>query len=169
MFVMKTSIYSVFEHNTGYSLDTGVPMISYIYMAIAPGGVYPPGWYTGDVEVIYNESGFDTEKSIEITKPILEDRLLYLVKHPIYTIQYFAEKIGTTWLNPTFQVLWCSTPGIKLDQIPEYKEYVEERPFIQSILCGTGYNVIERVFDAFQIIFFVSAGIGVYKFRKRKI
>ena len=65
-------------------------------------------------------------------------------------------------------MLWCSTPGKKLDQIPEYKEYIEARPFIESMLCDTGFDVIERVFDAFQIIFFVSAGIGVYKFRKEE-
>ena len=168
VFIMKTSIYSIFEHNTNYSLNTGVPMISYIYMGIAPGGVYPPGWYTGDVEVIYNESGFDKEESAEITKPLLLDRLSYLVQHPIYTLKYFGEKLETTWLNPTFQVLWCSTPGKQLDQDEEYKEYVEERPFIESILCGTGFNVVERILDAFQILFFVSAGIGIYKFRKEE-
>ena len=168
MFTAKTVIYSTIEKNTGYYLNNGVPMISYIYMGIAPGGVYPPGWYTGDVEVIYNESGYNTEKSVQMTKPMLSERLEYLVKHPIYTISYFAEKLETTWLNPTFQVLWCSTPGKKLDQIPEYKEYIEARPFIESMLCGTGFDVIERVFDAFQIIFFVSAGFGVYKFRKEE-
>lgn len=168
MFVMKISIYSVFEHNTNYSLDTGVPMISYIYMGIAPGGVYPSGWYTGDVEVIYNESEFDTEKSTEITKPLLADRVAYLVQHPVYTLKYFGEKLETTWLNPTFQVLWCSTPGKQLDQIEGYKEYVEERPLIENILCGTGFNIIERIMDAFQIMFFVLAGIGVYKFRKEE-
>lgn len=167
-FGLKLSVYTTFEKGTGYSLDGGVPMLSYIYMGIAPGDVYPAGWYTGDVEIIYNESNFDKEESFEKSKQLYLDRLSYFCKHPIQAIAYFGEKFETTWLNPTYQSLWCSTPGYILDINKEYNEYIKERPLIKSILCGNIYIILENIMDTFQIVFYLSVAYGVYKLKQEE-
>lgn len=124
VFGVKAITYTCFENITGYSLKTGVPTLSYIYMGIAEPQTLNPGWYTGEVETIYNESGYDKEKAKEITKEKLTNRINHLKSEPGYTYGYFRAKLRTTWLNPTFQTIWCSTPGVVLDQDPSYNNYI---------------------------------------------
>lgn len=159
MFGFKSFTYNHVENGTGYSLSDGVPMIAYIYMGIAEPVTLTPGWYTGDVEGIYNKSGFNREKSAEIATELLKNRLNYLIQNLDYTWNYFTNKLQTTWLNPTFQVFWCSTPSTLLDIDPPYNLKIMSKPLINDILCGKYLNLEERSMDIFQIITFLSAGI----------
>ena len=162
VFGLKSVLYNHFEKATGYSLDTGVPMTSYIYMGIAEPVTLTPGWYTGDVEIIYNQSGYDSEKSEEITEEILNNRLKYLASNPKYTYDFFKNKLQTTWLNPTFQVFWCSTPSTLLDLDPAYNSRIAPKKLLISILCGKAYNIEERVMDIYQILVFLSASFALF-------
>lgn len=162
VFGIKTAIYTCTEKITGYSLNNGVPVISYIYMGIAEPATLTPGWYTGDVENIYNEANFSKEKSEEITKDLLSNRLNYLSKNLGYTYGYFKSKLETTWLNPTFQTIWCSTPGLVLDQNPGYNNYICAHKFLISILCGKAFNLEERIMDIYQILIFLTASFSLF-------
>ena len=94
VFGTKTIIYNTFERKTNYSLNEGVPVTSYIYMGIAEPVTLAPGWYTGDVENIYIQSGYNKEKSEKITKELMDKRLKYLSNNPRYTADYFYNKFG---------------------------------------------------------------------------
>ena len=157
IFGIKTLVYNCFENHTDYSLDNGVPVISYIYMGIAEPVTLTPGWYTGDVEIIYNESGYNKEKSFEKTKKLLEKRIEYLSKNPEYTFNYFKSKTETTWLNPTFQTIWCSTPSLILDSDPSYNNYIAPKKVLISILTGKAFYIEERIMDVYQILIFLSS------------
>ena len=162
VFGVKAIMYTGFKACTGYSLDNGVPVTSYIYMGIAEPDTLTPGWYTGDVEGIYNKSGYSKEKSKEMTKELMSDRLDYLVKNPSYTYGYFHSKLDTTWLNPTFQSIWCSTPGIVLEQDPDYNKYVAPKQLLISIVCGKAFSLEERAMDVFQILTFIGASFALF-------
>lgn len=163
VFGIKTLIYTCFENYTNYSLENGVPAISYIYMGMAEPVTLTPGWYTGDVEVIYNESGYNKEKSSEKTIKLLEDRKKYLSKNPKYTFNYFKSKLETTWLNPTFQTIWCSTPSLILDLDPAYNNYIAPKKILISILTGKAFYFEERIMDVYQILIFLSASFSLFK------
>lgn len=167
MFGFKAFVYNHVENGTGYSLHEGVPMIAYIYMGIAEPVTLTPGWYTGDVEAIYNQSNFSKEKSAEIATENLKNRLEYLLQNPSYTWNYFTNKLQTTWLNPTFQVFWCSTPSTLLDIDPVYNSRIAPEKLLISIICGTAQKIEERIMDVFQIIIFISAGITLILFSKK--
>ena len=158
----KTLLYKHFEKTTNYSLDTGVPMLSYIYMGFAKEKTLSPGWYTADVDDIYTQSEYNTKKSNEITKDLIHQRLEYLSQNPLYTLNYFYVKLQTTWLNPTFQVFWCSTPGIMLDLSQEYNAYIAPKKMLISILCGTAFKIEERIMDIYEILIFLSASFSMF-------
>ena len=166
VFGVKSILYNHFEKTTNFSLDTGVPMTSYIYMGIAKEKTLSPGWYTADVDEIYSQSGYNTEKSAEITKELFKTRLEYLSQNPKYTFNYFYEKLQTTWLNPTFQDFWCSTPSIMLEQSPEYNNYIAPKKLLISILCGTAFKIEERIMDVYEILIFLSASFALFSLRK---
>lgn len=161
MFSFKTYVYKHVENGTGYSLSDGVPMIAYIYMGIAEPVTLTPGWYTADVEKIYNESGYNRIISGQIAKECLSDRLMFLLTNPSYTWNFFTSKLQTTWLNPTFQVFWCSTPSTLLDIDNVYNYRIMSDKLVQNILCGDIYDIEERIMDIFQIITFLSAGFAL--------
>ena len=161
VFGIKAIVYKTFEKTTNYSLDGGVPVTSYIYMGIAKPVTLAPGWYTGDVENIYKDSNYNKEKSGEITKKLMDKRLEYLKNNPSYTADYFYQKLQTTWLNPTFQTLWCSTPSIALEQNPDYNAYIASQKLIISILCGTAFKIEERIMDIYQITVFLTSTLAL--------
>ena len=167
VFGVKAIIYNQFEKTTNYSLKEGVPVTSYIYMGIAKPVTLAPGWYTGDVENIYIKSGYNKEKSGKITKELMDKRLEYLANNPGYTADYFYKKVQTTWLNPTFQVFWCSTPSIVLDVAPDYNAYIASQQPIISILCGTAFKIEERIMDIYEIIVFLCAGFALFAIFKK--
>lgn len=162
VFSVKTIVYTCFEKATNYSLDNGVPVISYIYMGIAEPQTLTPGWYTGDVEYIYNAAEYDKEKTEEITDELLEERTEYLTENPKYTFEYFKSKIQTTWLNPTFQTIWCSTPSLILDLDPAYNNYIAPKKLLISIVTGHAYDLEERAMDIYQILVFLSASFALF-------
>lgn len=170
MLGFKNFTYNHVENGTGYSLSEGIPMIAYIYMGIAEPVTLTPGWYTGDVEEIYNKSDFNREKSSEIATELLQNRLNYLAKNPNYTFHYFTNKLQTTWLNPTFQVLWCSIPSTLLDIDSSYNLQIMSKPLINDILCGKYLNLEEKIMDIFQILIFLTAGIYlIVNFKKASL
>lgn len=161
VFGTKGLIYKVAEKVLGYSLDTGVPMTAYIYMGISEPDTLAAGWYNSEVEEIYKDAGFDTEKSAEIVNELLKNRIEELKKYPSYTWNYFYSKFQTTWLNPTFQTLWCSLPNTLMKEDTEYAETILSNPLIERVLCGDIYTKIENVMDVFENIIFIFSGIGL--------
>ncbi len=161
MFSFKTYVYKHVENGTGYSLSEGVPMMAYIYMGIAEPVTLTPGWYTADVEKIYNESNYNRIVSGEIAKDLLKDRVWFLLTNPVYTWDFFTSKLQTTWLNPTFQVFWCSTPSIILDLDAVYNQRIMSDNLVQSMVCGDIYKAFERIMDVFQMITFLSASVAL--------
>lgn len=162
MLTFKTYVYKHVENGTGYSLSEGVPMIAYIYMGIAEPVTLTPGWYTADVESIYNQSGFNKEEATKIASELLKNRLIFFSENPAYVWNFFTSKLQTTWLNPTFQVFWCSTPSTMMTLDAEYNLRIVSQPIIDNILCGNIYKNTERIMDVFQIITFISAGFALF-------
>ena len=97
---------------------------------------------------------------------LLKKRIMFLKSNPKYALDYFSNKIQTTWINPTFQTTWCSIPSILLDSLPEYNNYIASKKLIISILTGTAFKFEERIFDIYQINIYIFAGIGLlYTFK----
>lgn len=141
----------------------GVPMINYIYMGMAPQTSLSPGWYTGDNVKIYTDSNFDKEKNNEIASELILNRLNYFIKNPKDLFNYYGQKIGSTWLNPTFQTIWCSLPGTRYRWYPEYAHYLGYHEKVLSMVGGNLYKIEENYFNIYQILIFIFASLGIFK------
>lgn len=77
--------------------------ITYLYMGMSEGKM-ANGWYNDEVgEINIKMMEQDKEdKSIENqTKEKLKDRIKYLLGHPIYTLEFYKDKILSMWAEPT--------------------------------------------------------------------
>lgn len=165
-------IISFFSINIGYKQilkhynindSYGVPMINYIYMGMAPQTTLSPGWYTGDNVKIYTDSNFDKEKNKEMVLELISNRLNYFIQNPKEFFSYYNQKIGSTWLNPTFQTIWCSLPGTRYRWYPEYAHYLGYHEKVLSMVGGDLYKIEENYFNIYQILIFIFASLGIFK------
>lgn len=143
-------------------------MLTYIYMGMDEPTDMSPGWYNGDGIILFRKSGFDYDKTTEKTKELIIQRLKYFACNPNEFVNYYFEKFASTWLNPTFQTIWCSVPAFRYSLNPEYAEYLQFHQTAISMVDfrGTLYNIEESIFNIYQIIIFVFAGIGIFQSSK---
>ncbi len=151
------------EYKYNLKLPEGVPMISYVYMAISEPTNLSEGWYTGIHSKIFSENNYNVEQTKKATYELIQNRLKYFFENPKEFIRYFSIKIGSTWLNPTFQTIWCSLPGSRYTWNADYAHYLSYHEKALSMLGGKLYNVEENIFNIYQIIVFLFAGIGIFK------
>lgn len=160
--------YNIFFHNQT-NLDTtkcGVPMISYIYMGMSEPTDLSAGWYNSVTVDLFRENNYDVQKTSDASKKLIGQRLQYFLKNPTKFLGYYSEKIGSTWLNPTFQTIWCSLPGVRYRYYEEYANYISYHEKALSMVGGNLAKAEEKYFDIFQILIFVFASIGIFKISK---
>lgn len=151
------------------NIDTkkaGVPMISYVYMGMSEPTDLSPGWYNSATIDLFRENNYDVEKTSKESKKLIQERLSFFIKNPKDFISYYSEKIGSTWLNPTFQTIWCSLPGVRYRYYEEYANYISYHGKALSMVGGNLAKVEEKYFDIYQIIIFIFAGLGIFKIAK---
>ena len=162
----------IFETKIQRDIPLGVPMMTYMYMGWAPSNTLSSGWYTGDVINIYNKNEFKHIETAEDTKDLIEVRFNHFMGDLKELWRYAWDKFDSTWINPTFQTVWCITPG--LDRIyndEEYKNYVESEIswLIDMVSYDSDvYQMEERLFDSYEIIIFSASIISVIYILKNK-
>ena len=157
---VNTTYNTIMKEKYDVKFSKGVPMITYVYMGMQE-TEGTPGWYTNIVLDLYAKHMFETEPTAEDAKELLYERLAYFADNPGEFISYFAQKIGSTWLNPTFQTVWCSLPGPRFEWYPDYAHYLAYHETAVSMVGGKLYDIELIYFDSYQTLIFIFAGIGV--------
>lgn len=162
--LISTSYKVIIVKKYDAKLPKGTPMITYIYMGMNEPTDMSPGWYNGDGLILFRKSGYDYDKTTELTKELIVKRLEFYAHNPKEFINYYCEKFVSTWINPTFQTIWCSVPAFRYSLDSEYAEYIDFHQTALSMVDyrGTLYNIEENIFNIIQIVIFIFAGIGIY-------
>lgn len=166
-FSINLSYNIIFQKNT--NLDTsncGVPMISYVYMGMSEPTDLSAGWYNSVTVDLFRNNNYDVEKTSDASKQLIKQRLIYFLQNPKEFIHYYSEKIGSTWLNPTFQTIWCSLPGVRYRYYEEYANYISYHGKALSMVGGNLAKLEEKYFDIYQIIIFTFTALGIFKISK---
>lgn len=175
LLVIPIFLIGYFSINFGYSailkcidldLPEGVPMISFVYMGMSEPTNLSAGWYNSSTIDIYREVGYDTNLATEKTIEKINERLSSFLQNPIVALKYYAEKLASTWLNPTFQTIFYSLPGTRYRWYPEYAHYLGYHETILSMVGGDLKKIEEFIFEIYQIITFSFAGFGLLKITK---
>ena len=166
-FICISLMYKGFvKYGLNISLPGGVPKINFIYMGIDEPVNCSPGWYSGKNAMLYHESLYNKENDVKKATELIHDRLSYFRIKPSSFIDFFAKKFGSTWLNPTFQTVWCSLPGSRYRNDAEYAHYISYHETALSILDGNLNKPITYLMKSTQILIFTFASIGIYKVSK---
>lgn len=175
LLIIPIFLVGYFSVNLGYeqilkandvTLSSGVPMITFVYMGIEDSEIISPGWYSGSTITMYTHNNFNTEITINQAKELIKERVQFFVQNPSEFANFFGPKLASTWLNPTFQTIWCSIPGIRCIFSREYEEYIIHHEKALDMLNGTLYDLEENIFNIYQILVFIFAAIGLFKLSK---
>lgn len=108
-------LFSYYEMAADTDLRNGIPATLYIAMGLQEGneGWRPAGWFNGFNQDTYHANDCDVETSNQIAMESIGNRLRIFTENPGYALDFFGEKIITSWCEPTFQSVW-SGPLISL-------------------------------------------------------
>ncbi len=90
-----------YEHRADSELKTGVPAMSYFAMGMQESS-RGNGWYNGFNFYTYQDSGMDTEQTVELSRAAIRERLTYFREHPDYAGRFYLFKTLSQWADGTY-------------------------------------------------------------------
>ena len=165
---INVAYHAILEKKYEIHLPDGVPMINFIYMGMTDDPNFYPGWYNGKTIELYFGNNCDTEKTSREALRLINERVTYFKNNPTQFFIFYAKKIGSTWLNPTFQTIWCSTPGMRYVWDTDYASYITNHKIILDMVSSYGklYELEENYFNIYQIVVFIFSAIGIFLLAK---
>lgn len=161
---------SIIEKKSGKEFSRGVPSALYISMAMAEKESRPSGWFNNQYNGVINipKNNYDLEKTKNEAEQDIKDRLEYYRNNPIDCIEYYEDKILSTWIEPTFQTIWDNSSMEETNE--DVKQYVESHVILNGLLNGNLKNGVEKYFDIYAITVYLLSFIGLMaNFKKMTI
>ena len=107
-----------YQQITHQPIPVGVPKSAYVSMGIRHEPAYRVGgWYTGYNTAIYAQNEFDNKRTDQGAKVDIQNRLQEFAKTPSMALKFFAGKIRSTWLEPTYQSVWSGPLNTHNDKV----------------------------------------------------
>ena len=157
-FLLKLSL----EIYSNKKIPEGIPMIGYIYMGMAEKQEKASGWYIQEPVDIYKKNNCNSEATKKEDIYHIKVRISELLSNPKQLIYYYADKLASTWLNPTYQTIWCASPGPVLQIDKEYAQEIENKTIIKSMLSGKIFKIEEQFLNILQSVIFIFAFYALY-------
>lgn len=163
----------VMEARLGYDLGENQPKIAWIAMGLSNDNVFEgmmPGWWgTSALESQIANEG-DVEGQEEDAHERIEDSLKDFAENPAYALWFFAKKLGSEWLDPSFQSFYIADISTMTPEAAARGSHSKERDFDPwDITFAHGY-VSHAVFvymDGYESVVFLAACIGAVVLIKR--
>ena len=95
------SVQKIYELRANSTLQNGVPAMSYFAMGMQESS-RGNGWYNGFNFNTYQESGMDTDKTVEMSREAIAERQAYFKAHPGYARAFYFNKFLSQWTDGTY-------------------------------------------------------------------
>lgn len=90
-----------YEHRADNTIASGVTPLSYLAMGMQEAS-RGNGWYNGFNFETYQSTGMDTERTNEISRQMIAERLEYFQNNPGYAASFYRDKFLTQWTDGTY-------------------------------------------------------------------
>lgn len=150
------------EAVVGASFGDGMPKTSWIAMGLTWDDFLDnPGWWAPEQAVHFASVDGDTALQGAYAMDSIKDSLASFVADPLWCIQFFAIKLATEWLEPTFQSLYYSATSVSDDTATLVAHAIYSGHFLNRDLI--------MFMDAFQTLYYACAATGlICAFRHRR-
>ena len=150
-------INKMYENKSGIKLRSSIPMISYISMGMHypenVAGCTAAGWYNPYyTSVLFEQNEWDTDKTSEISKQQIKDRIKFFSEHHREANDFFYEKNMSQWNEPTYSCIWLNAVRGRYNNPGKIAEYV----------CGDGAENVTEYMNIYQMLVFLSCLAGIF-------
>ena len=116
MLVPKYLVNSYYENKAATDLSKGMPALLHVAMGLQENEEpwRAAGWYNDFNNQTYLDTNCDIEACNAIAMKSIKERMQTFVSNPEYAVDFFGEKVITTWCEPTYQSIW-SGPLISMN------------------------------------------------------
>lgn len=116
LFFPSPLLNNYYENVADTDLSHGAPMLLYVAMGLQE--CEEPwranGWYNGFNHTIYEACSYDGAAATQLAMDSIKESFHQFTYEPEYALEFFSEKIITTWCEPTYQSIW-SGPLISMN------------------------------------------------------
>lgn len=141
----------------GHPMNEGAPMIGTIAMGLQANeeGVRAPGWYNGYNIGVYEQAGYDAQRTTELASEAIRTRLQEFRADPAMARKFFYDKALSQWAEPTYQGFWITCSS--------------NRPhWVEGLFVGPVNTALVWAMNWFQSLVWVSAA-GYLILRRRSL
>lgn len=145
--ISQQVIYKTYEIRSGIEHEEGIPTSTWIAMGLQDGPYSFGGWYNNYPKAIYYELDSDSEKTAELAKQNIRERLGVFRSDLGYAKTFFQEKILSQWNQPLYQSIFFNT-----------KYWEEKAPLEGSFVSKIGGSYYRRILsfcDRWQFVVFL--------------
>lgn len=145
-------IVNSYEKRAGIDLGDSIPYASWISMGLNESEI-APGWYNAAYTVHnFTNNNRNAEKTTEVSKENIKERVIFFMKHPQYTHNFFYLKTVSQWNETSYQSIWNNQIRV------QYKD----KGAIARIVCnGKGEKLAKKWMDIVAQFVFISSSIGL--------
>lgn len=131
----------------------GIPKIAWVAMSMQKGdeGGYACGWYNGYNWSVYEENGFDRQRTTQACRENLSHSIETFLGEKRFALEFFYKKFTSQWNAPTFQSMITNEWNSR---------YVENlSPLAQFFLYGFGRDILYGVMNCYHFFMFLCTGV----------
>ena len=125
------------EAITGIDTPKGMPMINWVCI-----GISGDGPYNGVSVSIYEDAGYDYDKSVEYAKEFIKLRMHKMMDRKSELIRWFGRKMAVAWSNPTFDSF----------ELSSHDDSRVLGAFYTSLVEGNIRTILEKYLNLFQSV-----------------
>ena len=165
----------VMEARLGYELPENQPKLAWIAIGLSNDNVFGgnmPGWWGNSALTSQIENEGDVEGQTKDAVESVSDTLAGFANDPAYAVWFFAKKLSTEWLDPSFQSFYIADIGTMTEDAAPGETNSEDRSYDPwDASFGHGYltRALYVYMDGFESVVMLGAAIGgVALFRKAR-
>lgn len=139
------------ERITGVDTPKGAPMINTVCM-----GIVRDGTFNGINGIIFRDSGYDYDKSVEISKDFIKTRFKTLANRKLEGARWLGSKTAVNYADPTYNAFGMNARS----------EYALFNSFYKSLFSGELGEFITKYLNCFQSIIYLLALLSLLNTKK---
>jgi hypothetical protein len=132
-----------YEHRAGNTLQDGVPAMSYFAMGMQESS-RGNGWYNGFNFNTYQETGMDTQSTVDISRQFISQRTAYFREHPGYAASFYFNKFLSQW-----------TDGTYASRQATLATFGGRHPLVESLYTGAASTLYIRYCNIYQNVLYL--------------
>jgi hypothetical protein len=132
---------------SGRQVPEGMPKSAWVMMGLQESR-RGPGWYNAETVELFENMGDDPAATDAAARREIAIRLKTFASDPGYAMQFFAKKISSQWVEPTFQCFWISSVRTSFASSPQ---------FIKNLLAGDLSAALERYLRVYELFVLLGA------------